>query len=219
MMQRKKTIQKKIKQISLDRLTEHPMNANTMSEAAFRKLVRNIERTNFYEPFVVRRHSQKYGFYQIISGHQRARALRQLGYKKADCIIRDFDDEDAKLLLASLNRLTGKDKLEKKRELICRLSERVGAGELSKIIPYTKGQIEKLCSLKMPQEPAKIEGRAFAKPVVFFVSEEQSKVIEEALAAAEGTAAGDNRAVRRGEALVLIAQQWKKEQQRNILGQ
>ena len=204
----KNTSHNRIIQIPLEKLTEHPLNANRMSETTFRKLVRNIERTNFYEPLIVRPHPQRRGFYQIINGHHRARALRELGYERCDCLIWDIDDEQARILLATLNRLTGSDILEKKTELLRRLNESFRAGELSKLIPYTKMQIEKLCNLKMPQAPSKIEKAVFAKPLVFFVSEEQSNVIEQALSTLESKVDGDNRAIRRSAALTNIAQQW-----------
>jgi hypothetical protein len=228
-MKDKKPKTNAIRSIPLDRLIEHPLNANRMSETTFRKLVRNIERTNFYEPIVVRPHPQRRGFHQIINGRHRAKALRELGYKKCDCLIWDIDDEQAQILLATLNRLTGSDILEKKVELLRRLNEsfkagepastmshqgqprrahRVSAGGLSKLLPFTKMQIEKLCNLKAPQAPAKIEKSFFAKPLVFFVSEEQSNVIEQALSKVEKSIEGDNHAARRAKALTNIAQQW-----------
>jgi ParB-like chromosome segregation protein Spo0J len=53
----------KIKSIALSKLVAHPDNPNVMSEATFRKLVRNIERTGLYEPIVVRVHPEKQNCY------------------------------------------------------------------------------------------------------------------------------------------------------------
>jgi ParB-like chromosome segregation protein Spo0J len=102
--------QNKIHRISLEKLHAHPDNPNSMSKETFAKLVRNIERTGRYEPIVIR---QKDTSWQIINGHHRVKALRQLGYKTADCLVWDVDDHETEILLATLNRLGGSDTLEK----------------------------------------------------------------------------------------------------------
>ncbi|MHC4624131.1 MAG: ParB/RepB/Spo0J family partition protein, partial [Planctomycetota bacterium] len=79
--------------IALDKLASHPDNPNRQSKANFAKLVRNIARTGRYEPLIVRPHPEKEGYYQIINGHHRRRALSELGYEAADCIVWDVDDE------------------------------------------------------------------------------------------------------------------------------
>ncbi len=129
------------------------------------------------------------GRFQIINGYHRWQALRQLGYKRADVIVWDVDDEQADILLATLNRLVGCDELSRKISLLKKLSKKMNARELSKLIPQTPGQIKRLVNLRIPKAPAKIplDKRAkpslagFANPLVFFVSDEQKKVIEDAL--------------------------------------
>ena len=64
-----------IQSIELCKLTEHPGNPNRMSASNFAKLCRNIEQSGRYEPIVVRPDRQRKGFFQIINGHHRARAL------------------------------------------------------------------------------------------------------------------------------------------------
>jgi hypothetical protein len=112
--------------------------------------------------------------------------LRQLGYKRADVIVWDVDDDQADLLLATLNRLAGCDELSRKISLLKKLSKKMNARELSKLIPQTPGQIKRLVNLRIPKSPAKIAPDKFANPLVFFVSDEQTKVIEEALLFARG---------------------------------
>ena len=55
-------------------------------------------------------------YFQIINGCHRCRALAKLGKKKAECVVWDVDDEQTDILLATLNRLGGKDELEAKVE-------------------------------------------------------------------------------------------------------
>jgi hypothetical protein len=119
--------------------------------------------------------------FQIINGYHRWQALKQLGYKRADVIVWDVDDDQADVLLATLNRLAGCDELSRKISLLKKLSKKMNARELSKLIPQTPGQIKRLVNLRIPKSPAKIAPDKFANPLVFFVTDEQKKVVEEAL--------------------------------------
>jgi hypothetical protein len=179
-----------IQLIPLDKLVPHPANPNRMSKANFAKLVRNIERTGRYEPLIVRTCKQQDCF-QIINGHHRALALKQLGKKEADAIIWDIDDDEADILLATLNRLCGQDILDRKLTLLKRLSEKMQTAELAKLLPQTKKQIEKLrqlavgdCRLLIDNSKLQIDNRnseIFLNPLVFFVSDEQQQVVETAI--------------------------------------
>lgn len=233
-----------IQSIALDRLIAHPDNPNRMSSSSFAKLVRNIEQTGRYEPLIVRPYRKRHressiehressvenrARFQIINGYHRWQALRQLGYKRADVIVWDVDDDQADLLLATLNRLLGSDELSRKISLLKKLSKKMNARELSKLIPQTPGQIKRLVNLRIPKAPAKIPSdkwakpslAGFANPLVFFVTDEQKKVIEEALlfarvrcrsfaehreSSVEHRASSLTRAEAKAETLTLIAQ-------------
>jgi hypothetical protein len=199
--------------IPLDKLIAHPLNANKMSERIFKKLLRNIKRTGMYEPIVVRRHPKIDGGFEIINGHHRVCALKELGYKSADCVVWEVDDKEAALLLATLNRLSGSDVLDKKVELLSRLKSEFGAGELAGLLPQTKVQIEALINLRrpiLPAEPDKTASVGLATPLVFYVTGEQLKIISEALSAAIEKVEGDppRRARRKANALTLMAEEW-----------
>lgn len=192
-----------VQSIAIDKLIAHPDNPNRMSDATFRKLVRNIERTGRYEPIVVRPHPVRGGHFQIINGHHRSRALAKLGYKAADCVVWDIDDEQADILLVTLNRLCGSDELGKKLELLKRLNKRVESKELAKLLPQTAKQIERLTNLKIPSRPA--EARGFSNPMIFFVNDAQQGTIEKALSLAERTQNEKTRAAKRAASLAQIA--------------
>ncbi len=201
----------KIQSIAIDRLVPHPDNPNRMSKANFAKLVRNITDTHRYEPLVVRPHPDRPRYFQIINGHHRARALAQLGYKSADAIVWDVDDQQTDILLATLNRLGGCDLLEKKLALLRRLNEQMRTKDLAKLLPQTAKQIERLTNLKMPAAPAL--AKTFATPVVFFLTAEQLPIVEDALflaglapgPVAGVPATGSSNAARRAAALTEIA--------------
>jgi len=196
----------KIRHIPLDRLVAHPENPNRMSRANFAKLVCNIERTGRYEPLVVRPCPGRRGFFQIISGHHRCEALRKLGRNVAEAVVWDVTDEQTDILLATLNRLNGRDSLEKKLALLRRLRERMPPQRLAKLLPQTRGQLERLTSTrprsKAPGRPA----GEFAIPVVFFVSAAQQQVVEEALSRSAPSSDAPTRAGKRAQALTRMAQ-------------
>jgi ParB/RepB/Spo0J family partition protein len=167
--------------IAIDKFVAHPDNPNRMSKAAFAKLVRNIKRTGRYEPLIVRPDPTKgeSGFFQIINGHHRWLALKQLGYKTADSVVWDIDDQQTEIFLATLNRLTGSDVLDKKLRLLKKLTERMPVTELGKILPQSSRQLQRLMNLKLPSVPANAD--LWLVPIVFFVDHVQQKIIEEAL--------------------------------------
>jgi ParB/RepB/Spo0J family partition protein len=195
-----------IRSIPLEKLVPHPDNPNRMSRANFARLVRNIKRTGRYEPIVVRTDPQKKDYFQIINGHHRCEALAQLGYKEADCVVWEVDDEQTDILLATLNRLGGSDELGKKLLLLKRLNNVMKTSELARLLPQTAKQIERLANLKMPELPAKTAGVFFANPIVFFLTDEQHKIVEKALLLAGENGGEKTRTVRNAEALTAMAQ-------------
>jgi ParB family chromosome partitioning protein len=189
--------------IPIDRLIVHPGNPNRMSKRNFSRLVCNIERTGRYEPLVVRRHGDDF---QIINGHHRCQALKQLGYGAVDAVIWDVDDTEADILLSTLNRLGGLDVLEKKLALLERLNRNMHTREMAKLLPFTRSQIEKLRNIKVPPAPARIDVMSFAAPMVFFLSDGQQQIVEQALSLARETLAEKTKAARNAAALTEIAQ-------------
>ena len=194
-----------IESIELGRLVGHGDNPNRMSRPDFLKLVRHIKASGLYEPLVVRRHRKRKGFYEIINGHHRCKALAELRYAVADCVVWDVSDDEADMLLVTLNRLCGRDELGKKALVFRRLNNRMGAGELAKLLPQNRRQIERLVNMKMPRSVANVDMKRFASPVIFFLNDEQAVFVEKALAVAERDGDGKSKAVRRAEGLFRIA--------------
>lgn len=194
-----------VRSIALDKLVAHPDNPNQQSRVNFSKLVRNIERTGRYEPLVVRPCPMSNGDFQIINGEHRCRALTKLGYKTADCIVWDIDDEQTDILLATLNRLGGSDNLSKKLNLLKRLNKRMESVELARLLPQTAKQIERITSLKMPSTPAETNAKCFLNPMVFFVNDAQQETIENALSLAKESRSEKTKAAKRAGALAQIA--------------
>ena len=212
--------------IPIESLIPHPDNPNRMSKKKFAKLIRNIERTGRCEPLVVRPcpatdcHScesrnpdtdvgGKPDCLQILNGHSRWKALRQLGYKTVEVIVWDIDDEEADILLATLNRLGGSDVLEKKLSLMARLTQHQPSRDLAKRLPHTAGQIHRLAQMNSGSVPRiKAVKPSLAHPLVFFLNDVQKGIVEKALSNAQEPQSEKTRAGRKAEALTFIAQQY-----------
>jgi ParB family chromosome partitioning protein len=201
-----------VQSITLDKLVAHPDNPNRMSRAKFAKLIRNIERTGRYEPLVVRPSPQKPECFQIINGHHRWRALKELGYKTADVVVWDIDDQDTDIMLATLNRLGGSDVLDKKLALLKRLNQSAFGGqasELAKLLPQTARQIKRLTELTISDCRKAVENRKsqILNPLVFFLNDKQQAVVAKALSAAMSKVEQHRtKAVKNAAALTYIAQ-------------
>jgi len=202
-----------ILRIPIDKLLAHPENPNRMAKATFEKLKRHIKQTGNYEPLIVRNHPEIENCFEIINGHHRTKALAQLGETFADCVIWDVDDDQARILLATLNRLGGKDELIAKVSLVKNLGEKFSSKELAKLLPDTKTVIEKLKDITKPIDYPAENPKLFLNSMVFFLDDEQMKTVEDALERAIKTQQSRDRkrAVTKSEkaaqALTTIAKQ------------
>ena len=182
--------------IELDRLRPHPMNSNAMGEAMLAKLTTHIERTGRYPPLIVRREPgrgdpETLPLYQVLDGHHRWAALGRLGHKRAACVVWEADDEQALVLLSTLNRLEGRDDPRRRAAVIERLREWVGcdAPGLARLLPESSGQVRKYLSLSRPA-PAPATSRPLADmpaAIHFFLTGEQRRRLETALRSIGGT--------------------------------
>jgi len=182
----------------------HPDNPNRMAKQKLAKLARNIGLTGKCEPLIVRSCPRKRGYYQIISGHNRARALEKLGRKTAEVIVWDVDDHQTGILLGTLNRLCGADVLDSKIALLRNLKRQLSAEEMAKLLPQSAGQIERLTGLSLPKQPAPTT--TMPQPMVLFVSPEQQKAIERAMSLTPPDPKLRTSAARKAAALARIAE-------------
>jgi ParB/RepB/Spo0J family partition protein len=217
---RETRIKNKVSSIPIGKLVPHPDNPNRMSKKNFAKLVRNIERTGRYEPLVVRPCPQREGFFQIINGHHRCQALAELGYETVDAMVWDIDDHEADMLLATINRLGGRDVLDKKLALLCRLNERTQARDLAKLLPLSCPQIERLTKISSDGlSRIKLAKPDFATPLVFFVNRRQQKIIESAMSLSREASGGKTKAQKNAAALTQVAAQFNLKSQNQSVQQ
>ena len=190
--------------VPLGDLLPHPLNSNVMPEDLREKLKAHIKRTGRYPFLVVRAHPTEAGKYQVLDGHHRVAILRDLGHTEARCDVWDVDDREAKLLLATLNRLEGQDQPIKRAQLLHELLGEMSMGDLAGLLPETDRQLEDLHALlEFPAEEiaALLEAQAeeaekvLPRVMSFVVTPEQEEVIDRAVEmASDGTAGRDRKA-------------------------
>lgn len=193
-----------VKMVPLDDLLPHPLNSNVMNEDMQEKLRVHIKRTGQYPFLVVRPHPEQPGKYQVLDGHHRIAVLRELGHTEGRCDIWKADDREAKILLATLNRLEGQDQPIRRAQLLHELLGEMSIDDLAGLLPETDRQLEELHSLlefpadeiaALLEEQAEEEEKVLPRVMTFVVTPEQETMIEQAVElASDGTAGRDRKA-------------------------
>ena len=198
--------------IPLDALVPHPLNPNVMPDELKAKLAANIGASGRYPPLIVR--PLENGSFQILDGHQRADVLHELGETTAVCYVWPASDEEALILIATLNRLEGHDVPGRRAALIAGLHAHETLAELARLLPENEAQLEATFDLLdfdvdglMARLTEEADRAAAQGPQLFTfaVEPEDAPTVEEAVRLAASTLSGRNR---RGGALVLLARQY-----------
>ena len=190
--------------VALDDLVPHPLNSNVMPEELREKLRAHLKRTGRYPFLVVRPHPSETGKFEILDGHHRVAILRELGHTEARCDVWEVSDREAKLLLATLNRLKGQDLPMRRALLIHELLGEMSLGDLAGLLPETDKQLEDLHSLlefpaeeiaALLDEEADQEEKVLPRVMSFVVTPEQEQMIDQAVElASDGTPGRDRKA-------------------------
>ena len=205
------TPQQTILSLPICQLYPHPDNANRMPKAKFDTLVRHLETTGQYEPLVVRSHPTRTHGWQLLNGHHRLRALKQLKHTVADCVVFAADDEQSRLYLLTLNGLVGRDNVYKKALLIEQLCGCFNRRDLAKRLGESKTAVEKLEALSKNQPLPKTPAKPLLLPMSFFMTESQYATITRAMAKANGENTGGPRSQKRLTALCQMAEAFLNE--------
>lgn len=211
--------------VPVGKLVPHPANANVMPEEMRRKLAAHIKQSGRYPAVIVRPHPTQEGVYQILDGHHRVDVLRELGYAEVRCDVWGVTDREAKILLATLNRLEGQDMPLKRAQLIHELLGEMRLDDLAGLLPEDQRQIEDLHSLlefpadevaELLEEQAEEEEKVLPRVLTFVVTPEQEQTIERAVEmASDGTPGRD----RRAKGLINLSQEYLEKQNEEAHGQ
>jgi ParB-like chromosome segregation protein Spo0J len=194
--------------VPLPLLVPHPENSNYMNAETTKKLRRHIEQTGRYEPLTVRPHPSEEGKFQVINGHNRLRVLRALNYHTAHCVVWNLDDDQTRLYLATLNRLSGSDVPERRAALLENLLTTFDINELTALLPDDRKQIEELRRLSRIEldelAPRTIIEERFSMPVIldFLLEESEAKEVNLAL---DLILNREKKEISRSQALVCLA--------------
>ena len=199
----------KIQEIPIELLIEHPENSKFMNTELFQKLLRHIEQTGRYEPLTVRPYPGDAGKFQVINGHNRLRVLRALEHHIANCIVWKLNDKQAKIYLATLNRLSGRDIPERRTNLICSLLQSFEIEELTALLPDNKNQIAQLEQLSHFEtdiflEPQAVGEKLLKIPIIldFKLNEPEAKELNLAI---DLIIHSEQKDLSRSQALVFLA--------------
>ncbi|MCD6395600.1 MAG: ParB-like nuclease domain-containing protein [Planctomycetes bacterium] len=201
---------RQIQAIGIDRLVANPASPNRMPRAVFAKLKSHIDRTGNYEPIVVRGHDGRAGCFEIINGAHRVEALGQLGYTSADCVEWEVDDDEMLVLSGTLNRLRGRDDLGAKSALIKRLCERFDVKQLAARLPESRKTIERLRDVEKQPPATAAKAKAFLNPVVFFLTDEQKQILNDAMGGGAEKDKAPISAPARAQAITAICAEYAK---------
>ena len=103
-------------EIPLERLVEDGDNANQMGEGMLQRLRNSITRYGLLENLLVRPLAN--GSYQVLSGNQRLKVLKEMKICTVPCEVVEVDDAHARLLAQALNHIRGEDDLGLQAESI-----------------------------------------------------------------------------------------------------
>jgi len=105
-------------EVSIDLIRSSPYQPRLYFEVE--ELREEIERDGLLSPLIVRKVN---GYYELIDGERRLRALKEIGWKKVPVEIRELDDEVARLAIFKLNTIRAGYKTEELAKYFKRLHD------------------------------------------------------------------------------------------------
>ena len=193
-----------VRMVAVEDLVAHPLNANVLPEDLREKLAAHIRSSGRYPHLIVRPHPKEEGKFEVLDGHHRLLVLKDLGHLDARCDVWDVNDREAKLLLATLNRLEGQDLPIRRAQLLHELLGEMNLSDLAGLLPESEKQLEELHSLlEFPAEDiaalldaeAEEAEKVLPRVMYFVVTPDQEESIEQAVElASDGTAGRDRKA-------------------------
>ena len=119
-------------ELPIETLKEAAWNANQIDMAMLQRLRSSILKYGFIQNLVVRRIDNGY---EVLSGNQRLKLLREFNISKVPCVIADLDDAHARLLAQVLNHTHGSDDLGLRAELLREVLQVMPEQEVMSVLP------------------------------------------------------------------------------------
>jgi ParB family chromosome partitioning protein len=174
----------KIVEIPVEQLKEDSNNANIMDQQMTDRLKESIRRYGLVQNLVVRPIGTD--VYEVLSGNQRLKVIKDMGFTHASCVVVNVDDSKARLLSQALNRLHGDDDLGLRAEVIKEILKNIPQSEVLNILPETKFSLKSLSTIRQQDMAAYLKNwqqsqAAKLKHLQFQLSTDQLDVVEKAL--------------------------------------
>ena len=174
----------KIVELDIEKLQGASWNSNQMDDAMLHHLRACIKKHDLLLNLVVRPVANNR--YEVLSGNQRLKVLKEMGVSPIPCVIVEMGDADALLLAQALNHVHGEDDLGLRAVTIQKILESISPQEILSILPDTAIGLKSLASLgqQSPEEylthwqqaqPARL------KHLQFQLTGDQLEVVEAAL--------------------------------------
>jgi ParB-like nuclease domain len=202
-----------LKLIPMANIRKHALNANLMHPELKGKLKELIGREGRYPPLIVRPLDGT-DVVELLDGEQRFDVLIELGADEVWCCLWPCDDQEALILLATLNRLEGQDVPGRRAALIAELEAHASLAELAKLLPETEAELRQTRALLefdietlMADLTAQADRVAAESPALFtfVVPADDADEVRRAIGTAAGPLEGTNK---NGRALVLLARRF-----------
>jgi ParB family transcriptional regulator, chromosome partitioning protein len=206
-------------ELPIQKILTAPWNANNMDIRTMQCLRESISRYGLLQPLVVRPISKSQ--FEVLSGNQRLKVLRENNYKRIPCVIVDLNDAEAMLLAQALNGLHGDDDLAMKGAMLNRILSSIPKEKVLSLLPETAESLTALSNIGKEDLAAHLKAwqqaqAARLRHMQLQFSNEQLKIVEQALdmviAKAKNTS-GNNPNIR-GTAMYLLARYYLERNKR-----
>jgi ParB family transcriptional regulator, chromosome partitioning protein len=203
-----------IKELEVNQLKEADWNANHMVDVMKTHLKESIRQFGLVENLVVRPVAD--GIFEVLSGNQRLKILKELSVARVPCLIVDLDDAHARLMAEALNHIRGQDNLGLRAEVVRKVLETISQDEVLAVLPETTESLSTLSSLGQETIVDYLmdwqqNRSARLRHMQFELTGEECSLVEEALKVAMRCSRQRNKNPNmRGQALVVICETYLK---------
>jgi ParB family transcriptional regulator, chromosome partitioning protein len=174
----------KTTELSIEYIIEAPWNANYMDTRTIQRLRESISRYGLLQPLVVRPLEKSQ--YEVLSGNQRLKVLKENHFTSVPCVIVDLDDAEAMLLAQALNGIHGEDDLAMKGAMLNRIITSIPKEKVLSLLPETAESLSALSAIGKEDLAAHLKAwqqaqSARLKHMQLQFSHEQLQTVEQAL--------------------------------------
>lgn len=170
-------------ELPIEVLKEATWNVNQIDEAMLQRLRMSIGKYGLVQNLVVRKVGDGY---EVLSGNQRLKLLREFKLTKVPCVIVSLDDGHARLLAQVMNHVHGADDLGLRAELIREVMNVLPESEVLAVLPETIEGLKGMASMGQETVAGYLQNWEKARAVrlrnlIFKLTQEQLLSVEKAI--------------------------------------